>query len=690
VVRECCSISEFLFAGALASDEKYNYDKFMLSADAVVVVNNLLMSSLAAATWSNWRRSGGYVFFAWSFPFLLKFVQFSVPAYWATATQPRVMAQAVMQYTYAQMGFSSFDSFSEITKMALSDNLKLMMPKAGGTDLVYRAQQCNVPKLRDVNAQAQATLHHVLLVQEVELYMGIQKVLDFVREPSILAAGNSSWYAEKFGYPDYLDSADFLGGPSSSPPPNFWNCFTIRKIMGPVCKFFREQVEPVQYFTQGQKWALSNFTGVCLEPGDPRAGSNPVDPANPMYSMECLRPAFAGMCMASCASWGHTAPDWLGAAPYLFRYSPTDPLRTPFEFFAPEDSGMIREIPSGSMPDFSSTPVATDEVKRLLTCDPGNTMRIFQWQQNSGKSGRTPGIGPSISQALNATSPQHIKTVPALGPQCQSDSKWMIGQGNPMGCFTMNTEALPLPIDAQITLVVDSFQDSMKSLFKSAVEKSETLISAGVRVSAAGKSAVGLLPITFALLPGLAKGTKKVKSIVPTNPWAAFILVVVPPMQLPMLACVLCVLIQIGGSPWIWGGILCFLIVIQMPVLAAVSGTGPHENGLVFKASNQWWIKTKDKATAQPTYKVRKLLPYTLLFGVGGLALVITGILKEMGMGLDDVGMGDIFDDLNVAVPLFTVFKALLNFFKVRQVPSICKGCYQIMIYFASRARLSL
>ena len=52
-------------------------------------------------------------------------------------------------------------------------------------------------------------------------------------------------------------------------------------------------------------------------------------------------------------------------------------------------------------------------------------------------------------------------------------------------------------------------------------------MNVGSRVAAAGKSTIGLFPITLALLPGLAKGAVKVKSILPQSALVSYVLVIV-------------------------------------------------------------------------------------------------------------------------------------------------------------------
>jgi len=96
-----------------------------------------VMAALCLYHWSDWKKSSKFFFFAWAFPFVWKFLQFSIPAYEATQLQPQAMAQEVLKYGYAQAGFSSFAQFNNIAQQALGDSLKMTLVKMGGADLLF-------------------------------------------------------------------------------------------------------------------------------------------------------------------------------------------------------------------------------------------------------------------------------------------------------------------------------------------------------------------------------------------------------------------------------------------------------------------------------------------------------------------------------------------------------------------------
>jgi hypothetical protein len=102
--RKCCSPSEYLFTGALWNEKKRLYEFFMLACQIIIALNNVLMAILGLCYWANWKMSRKFVFFAWIFPFVLKFIQLSVPAYEAQEVDASRVANMTIEYGLKQFG----------------------------------------------------------------------------------------------------------------------------------------------------------------------------------------------------------------------------------------------------------------------------------------------------------------------------------------------------------------------------------------------------------------------------------------------------------------------------------------------------------------------------------------------------------------------------------------------------------
>lgn len=67
-----------------------------------------------------------------------------------------------------------------------------------------------------------------------------------------------------------------------------------------------------------------------------------------------------------------------------------------------------------------------------------------------------------------------------------------------------------------------------------------------------------LLPTTLAILPGVVRACLRIKTLLPASVLPGWILVMVPPFYLLLMAIVLIILTQVTESPWLLIGMLCF------------------------------------------------------------------------------------------------------------------------------------
>jgi hypothetical protein len=91
----------------------------------------------------------------------------------------------------------------------------------------------------------------------------------------------------------------------------------------------------------------------------------------------------------------------------------------------------------------------------------------------------------------------------------------------------------------------------------------------------------------ISILPGLAKGAMQAKLVLPQASVLGYILVLVPALQLPLMATVLCVIIQVAGS---WSMAICMwlaMVLLKLPIYAALEATGPHSSAETFKIAHQ-------------------------------------------------------------------------------------------------------
>jgi hypothetical protein len=126
----------------------------------------------------------------------------------------------------------------------------------------------------------------------------------------------------------------------------------------------------------------------------------------------------------------------------------------------------------------------------------------------------------------------------------------------------------------------------MDDMYTTLEDKAAKGVQIGVRLVAAAKSTIGLLPITMAILPGLAKGAMKVKTILPQTNLIGFVLIIVPLLQLPMMATIMAVVSNIGGTWKIWVAVYLLMIAQVLPYFIGVGALGPHRSHKAFQIAH--------------------------------------------------------------------------------------------------------
>jgi hypothetical protein len=185
--------------------------------------------------------------------------------------------------------------------------------------------------------------------------------------------------------------------------------------------------------------------------------------------------------------------------------------------------------------------------------------------------------------------PTSITTIPALGQTCQNVTAHGIDDVD--NCMFVYQHGIPLGIDMEIPRVLSTAESLTMSMYERLMAKAGELVNAAIRAQAAVTSCLGLLPITLAILPGLAKGAAKVKSIIPQSALVGYVLVLAPAAQLPLMATVLCVVVQLGGSWKIWGAVMLFTLAHISPILAGVNALGAHSSAYSFQSAHSWRVK---------------------------------------------------------------------------------------------------
>ena len=238
-------------------------------------------------------------------------------------------------------------------------------------------------------------------------------------------------------------------------------------------------------------------------------------------------------------------------------------------------------------------------------------------------------------------------------------------------CFMLLTEGIGLGADMALPESMDQIEVLLQNTFTTLMETSADMINVALRMKEAAASLIGLMPITLAILPGLAKGAKKTKYIVPQSTLVGFVLLGVPFLQLPLMATIMCVLIQMAGSWKIWAGIILFMVASMMPLLGLRNGLGPHRDRFVYNRSRKW-------------YCFGKAVPQAVLQGplmIIALVLIIYQMQEEMAGQTLSIDVDELAGAFTSKV--LTVVKAVFNFFKGKTFTVIMSAdlLLQMMIF---------
>jgi len=646
--RRCCMFQEFFFTNAPWNSAKQLYDLIQISLDLVVVLNNILMAILAIHHWSNWKHSSKYFFFAWVFPFTVKFLQHSIPAFEAMQVNPEQISATTLKYVNAQQGFDDFNQFQSFTRMALIDNLKSELPSSG-SDMIFAGAGCHQPFVSDLPRKQQMQLKTRLLTSP-KLLVAMELMYKKLDEHKEYLNGKTMGYPEGMDFmTDWFAKAaphfyDATGFPQVEKDWHKYSCFYARRISSKWCSAL--PTLETHNITRRELYAELCF----LEGPHPIYGS----------SKECTDPTFLSHCAASCASWQNTATNWARLAPYMSQEISFWRSFDPEHWF---DSSYTW-LPPSNTPDWvlglaEDNDAASKEFVRLWTCDPKNAMRVFQRYSD----------GPASDHTRAFSTFQNVSDIPALGSVCRNvTDAFAINK-----CFLVAKNAFPMPLDITLSNTLQELAKQLEVAHNATQKRVADSVRVGTRAKAASESLIGLFPITFSLLPGFAKGAKKVKNILPQSPLVSYVLVLVPPLQLPMLAVVLCSMVQIGGSFWCLASAYFLIVALVVPIFAAQQATGPHETGLVFNAFHKSRFKLCGKSI---TLSVAMLqLPLMILS--------VLSLLMFLGLNpaeLDKIGLGNVFGQATSMA--IAIFKGILNFFKSKTFTVVMSSDLMLNCFF--------
>ena len=214
---------------------------------------------------------------------------------------------------------------------------------------------------------------------------------------------------------------------------------------------------------------------------------------------------------------------------------------------------------------------------------------------------------------------------------------------------------LPAALDVAIPTFFTEAQREMRQFYELARSKTKDLAALSVRLKATVTTLSALFPITFALLPGIAKGAKQVKRVLPASALVSCILAVVPVLQIPLMAVIMGIVTQVTGYWHFYVGVIALMLGLITPMPGAFAAVGAHHTNGQYLAQQ----KVKFLGVPMAVHKVILLL--------GALAAFIFGFFDsgvEEQLGLEDV-LGDF------SGKFFSVFGPVLNFFKGRTITTV-------------------
>ena len=214
---------------------------------------------------------------------------------------------------------------------------------------------------------------------------------------------------------------------------------------------------------------------------------------------------------------------------------------------------------------------------------------------------------------------------------------------------------VPTALDFAIPNFFGKAQAEMKNFYILGRNKTEQLAALSVRVKATVTTLSALFPITFALLPGIAKGAKQVKRVLPESALVSCIMAVVPVLQLPLMAVIMGIITQVTGYWLFYVGVLALMVVLVSPTPGLFHALGSHTS------NGQYLAQQKVRIFCMP------IIVYKLICAGVALAAFALGFLNsglEADLGLDDV-LGD------ATGKLLGLLGPVLNFFKGRTITTV-------------------
>jgi hypothetical protein len=534
--RPCCGTSDFLFTRSLWNASMAAYECFLLASKMMICINYIVCAAIAAKYWNDWMYTRKVVFWAWIFPFILKFVAFSIPVFDAGRVDKAYVADMTLQFGLQQIGFTSYKQLQSVARVMITDTIRTGIMTTGvwaltgsGDALKCGADAAQFEVYKDTFDGAKATL----IEEHVIFFYPTMRV-------KLAESGTSgqsfSSVAEKLGY-----------GRQS-------RCAAMYHLSKAVC---------LEAQLLGATEELGNLPNECQLCSDIKFCNTTSDASK---SQGCC-----GSClekMPEVVEQGRGEPGGATAAASLLQ---TQSWKDGYSECVGPPTPDTKRCTAGQ----AVVPLDAN-MKRLFSCRPWETMRFLQ-SVNRRQSYAITHEVPALAVCGNLTGDAAARAA-AADPHASANT--------PAECFKAY-ETFPLAVDMQLPYAMAQVNKVLDEIYQELKEQAESAVVVAVRLQAAAKSAIGLLPITIAILPGLAKGAIRVKQIVPQTSLIGFVLVIVPMLQLPMLGVLLAILIQAGGTWRIQASVYCFLLSQIAPAIPGARSTQPHKTAATFKLAHK-------------------------------------------------------------------------------------------------------